>query len=78
MRVFFLKKIYESFAGTLETVRNREVSVQRGWTVLVAEGRMCVHENYAPSEKVYARGKSYLGSLEAYSRPRASLEKFIN
>ena len=26
---FFLKKIYESFAGTLETVRNREVSVQR-------------------------------------------------
>ena len=26
---FFLNKIYESFAGTLETVRNREVSVQR-------------------------------------------------
>ena len=25
---FFLKKIYESFAGTLEIVRNREVSVR--------------------------------------------------
>ena len=24
---FFLKKIYENFVGTLETVRNREVSV---------------------------------------------------
>ena len=30
---FFLKKIYENFVGTLETVRNREVSVQRGSTV---------------------------------------------
>ena len=26
------KKIYENFVGTLETVRNREVSVQRGST----------------------------------------------
>ena len=73
---FFLKKIYESFAGTLETVRNREVSVQRGWTVLVAQGRMCVHENSAPSVRKCTHG--YLGSLEAYSRPRAPLEKFIN
>ena len=30
---FFLKKIYENFVGTLETVRNREVSVPRGSTV---------------------------------------------
>ena len=30
----FLKKIYENFVGTLETVRNREVSVTRGSTVL--------------------------------------------
>ena len=29
----FLKKIYENFVGTLETVRNREVSVPRGSTV---------------------------------------------
>ena len=29
----FLKKIYENFVGTLETVRNREMSVQRGSTV---------------------------------------------
>ena len=28
----FLKKIYENFVGTLETVRNREVSVPRGST----------------------------------------------
>ena len=26
------KKIYENFVGTLETVRNREVSVRRGST----------------------------------------------
>ena len=32
-RGFFLKKIYENFVGTLETVRNREVSVPRGSTV---------------------------------------------
>ena len=31
--VFFLKKIYENFVGTLETARNREVSVPRGSTV---------------------------------------------
>jgi len=31
---FFLKKIYENFVVTLETVRNREVSVRRGSTVL--------------------------------------------
>ena len=30
----FLKKICENFVGTLETVRNREVSVPRGSTVL--------------------------------------------
>ena len=54
---FFLKKIYESFAGTLETVRNREVSVQRGWTVLVAQGRMCVHENYALSVRKCTHGE---------------------
>ena len=29
----FLKKIDENFVGTLETVRNREVSVPRGSTV---------------------------------------------
>ena len=29
----FLKKISENFVGTLETVRNREVSVPRGSTV---------------------------------------------
>ena len=28
-----MKKIYENFVGTLETVRNREVSVPRGSTV---------------------------------------------
>ena len=33
MEVFFLKKIDENFVGTLETVHNREVSVQRGSTV---------------------------------------------
>ena len=55
--------------------------VQRGSTVLVAQGRMCVYENYAPSVrfwKVYARAKSYLGSLEACSTPGLPLEKFIN
>ena len=31
---FFLKKIYEIFEETLETFRNREVSVPRGSTVL--------------------------------------------
>ena len=34
MDVFF-KKINENFVGTLETIRNREVSVPRGSTVLV-------------------------------------------
>ena len=29
-----LKKIYENFVGTLETVRNIEVSVPRGSTVI--------------------------------------------
>ena len=29
-RGFFSNKIYENFVGTLETVRNREVSVPRG------------------------------------------------
>ena len=37
IEVFFLKKIFENFVGTLETVRNtvriREVSVPRGSTV---------------------------------------------
>ena len=32
---FFLKKINENFVGTLETVRNREVSVPKGSTVLI-------------------------------------------
>ena len=32
IEVFFLKIIYENFAGTLETVRNREVSVPRSST----------------------------------------------
>ena len=30
---FFLKKIYDNFVGTFETVRNREVSVPRHSTV---------------------------------------------
>ena len=30
MEVFFFKKIDENFVGTLETVRNRDVSVPRG------------------------------------------------
>ena len=34
IEVFFFKKIYENFVGTLETVRNREVSVPRGLTVV--------------------------------------------
>ena len=34
-RGLFLKKIYENFVGTLETVRNREVSVPRGSTVVL-------------------------------------------
>ena len=34
-RGFFFKKIYENFVGTSETVRNREVSVQRGSPVLL-------------------------------------------
>ena len=32
-RGFFFKKIYENFVRTLETVRNIEVSIRRGWTV---------------------------------------------
>ena len=32
---FFLKKMYENFDGTLETVRNREVSVPRGSIVVL-------------------------------------------
>ena len=35
---FFLKKIYENFVGTLDIVRNREVSVPRGSTVLSTIG----------------------------------------
>ena len=31
----YLKKIFENFVGTLETVRVREVSVPRGSTVSV-------------------------------------------
>ena len=31
----FLKKIYDNFFGTLETVRNREVTVPRGSIVSV-------------------------------------------
>ena len=34
----FLKKIYENFVGTLETVRNIEVSVPRGSTVFGISG----------------------------------------
>ena len=30
----FLEEMYENFVGTLETVRNREVSVPRGSTVI--------------------------------------------
>ena len=30
---FFCKKIYENFVGTLESVRNRELSVLRGSSV---------------------------------------------
>ena len=37
-RDFFLKKIYENFVGTLETVRNIEVSVPRGSTVFGISG----------------------------------------
>ena len=33
--IFFLKKMYENFDGTLETVRNREVSVPRGSIVVL-------------------------------------------
>ena len=33
LRFFFIKKIYKNFVGTLETVRNREVSVLGGSTV---------------------------------------------
>ena len=33
--IFHLKKINENFVGTLETVRNREVSVPKGSTVLI-------------------------------------------
>ena len=32
-RVFFLKKIYKNFVGTLESAPNIEVSVPRGSTV---------------------------------------------
>ena len=35
MDVFHLKEINENFVGTLETVRNREVSVPKGSTVLI-------------------------------------------
>ena len=34
IEVFFLKKMYENFVRTLETVRNGQVSVPRGSTVL--------------------------------------------
>ena len=36
----FLKKIYENFVGTLETVLNIEVSVPRGSTVLLIKFTM--------------------------------------
>ena len=29
----------------------------KDWTVLVAEGRMCVHENYAPSVRKCTHGE---------------------
>ena len=34
LRFLIIKKIYENFVGTLETVRNREVPVLGGSTVL--------------------------------------------
>ena len=40
-RFFFFKKIQENFLGTLETVRNREVSVPRGLTVQLIETYQC-------------------------------------
>ena len=40
-RGFFKEKFYESFFGTLETVRNREVSVPRGSTVNPNLESMC-------------------------------------
>ena len=37
IREDFFKKTCENFVGTLETVRNREVSVKRGLTVIIME-----------------------------------------
>ena len=49
----FLKKIYqENFVGTLETVRNREVSVPRGWTVSLSPLSIVLYEPTTANEQV--------------------------
>ena len=42
---FFCKKIYENFVGTLETVRNRELSVLRGSSVRYPYTTTPTHQN---------------------------------
>ena len=42
---FFCKKIYENFVGTLETVRNRELSVLRGLSVRYPYTTTPTHQN---------------------------------
>ena len=42
---FFFKKIHENFVGTLETVRNREVSVPRGSTEFLTGVRKPIDTN---------------------------------
>ena len=42
---YYRKKIYENFVDTLETVRNREVSLPRGSTVVTE-----TFEKWAPSK----------------------------
>ena len=42
---FFFKKIHENFVGTLETVRNREVTVPRGSTEFLTGVRKPIDTN---------------------------------
>ena len=54
-----LKKIYENFVGTVEAVRNREVSVPRGSTVL----------NLIQNSSIKANKLDYLSKAKLSTKP---------
>ena len=48
----FFKKIYGNFVGLWETVRNREVSLPRGWTVSLSPPSVVLYEPTTANEQV--------------------------